>query len=40
MVKQAMATMPIEASPRIHNIYTEESILPSYTPVEGRIVKL
>ena len=25
--------------PRVHNIYTEESILLSYTPVEGRIVK-
>ena len=25
---------------RVHNIYTEESILLSYTPVEGRIVKL
>ena len=26
--------------PRVHNIYTEESILLSYTPVEGHIVKL
>ena len=25
---------------RVYNIYTEESILLSYTPVEGRIVKL
>ena len=25
---------------RAHNIYTEESILLSYTPVEGHIVKL
>ena len=24
---------------RVHNIYIEESILLSYTPVEGRIVK-
>ena len=26
--------------PRVHNIYTKESILLSYTPVEGHIVKL
>ena len=26
--------------PRVHNIYTEESILLAYTSVEGRIVKL
>ena len=26
--------------PTVHNIYTEESILLSYTPVEGHIVKL
>ena len=26
--------------PRVHNIYTKESILLSYTPVERRIVKL
>ena len=26
--------------PRVHNIYIEESILLSYTPVEGHIVKL
>ena len=25
---------------RVHNIYTEESILLSYAPVEGHIVKL
>ena len=28
------------ALPRVYNIYTEESILLSYTPVEGHIMKL
>ena len=37
-LKNLLATEYIQA--RVHNIYTEESILLSYTPVEGRIMKL